>query len=283
MVLPREQTNFVIDSREYHTPAPIGPQFLWEAIPGLQTMPFMVHTRVDNCYPDIERIAGYKRKVGKDKDLDWPARMFGQFEPLRQAFRVVKWPQHMILWGRKLTVIDIRHKTATLENGEDIHWNRLLSTIPLPVLLGVLGKVSAEEVRYVGDVEPPCAPIWFQKGDYNGLMPAEVKPEDMFVNYLSSPESPMYRMTWQGDTWWAEGLKQPEGFWVGSHLRNPETFMLSPGKIYSDDWEGVQAMQKLEKFGVFCFGRFGAWSGDELLHDTYKKAVRWSSTQRWTR
>jgi hypothetical protein len=94
-------------------------------------------------------------------------------------------------------------------------------------------------------------------------------PEDvLYVNYLSNPDVPSYRVCDRfGERHW-EGL---------TDMGLAPTKMLKPGKIHphphTEMWR-----QMLSTYDIYCFGRYATWRPDELVHETYREIVQWANS-----
>lgn len=217
-----------------------GPQYLWEAPPGLsvQCRSFTVFTTIDGrrADEDPDRVARYKAKVHKTLDAsDWRTQfryeMTG-YEPLLSNERVQ--------YGMRVS--RIHRGMRCLEIGaQRFHYDRLISTIPLYALLGLLGMMD---------------PGLLYKRIYVKTVQASRVNDNMIVNYVSDDDSVIYRETWRGDHITYESLTPLPGWRA-----------LAPGKIYR---HGIteDLLAELEHSGIYCCGRFATWNPEELAHES---------------
>jgi len=91
------------------------------------------------------------------------------------------------------------------------------------------------------------------------LPPDSPVVEGLYVNYLSNPAVEAYRCTDRNGERHYESLTKFPG------LRPQRT--LVPGKIYPAPHTAALRAQ-LERFNIFCFGRYATWTPDELVHQT---------------
>lgn len=221
----------------------LGPQYLWEPLPGLEHTTFNVYTHVDGRVATPEAVARYKAKVGKQHDgADWLA----QFEPCMPGYEAVL-PDVAVEYGKVVDMIDLNTKQLFMQDGRIHAFDFVLSTIPLFALLKMLPDMKPLSLSY--------APIYVRSEV------ATVEPSiggwmspDMYVNYLSNEDS-SYRETYRGGTRYLESLKPNGGR------------KLVPGKIYPD-FRVPHLHMNLNSAGLFNFGRFATWNSEELAHDT---------------
>lgn len=224
-------------------PRQFGPQYLWEPISLLPCASFEVTTHVDGMPATDDAVMAYKRKVGKEQDAgDWRA----QFQPSMTGWSVVL-PPSRVEYGRRIISIDRVSRKLSMANGDEVPYDLLLSTIPLYALLSLAGLP-----------EPPdklaFKPIYVSSTD-------ALRADGMYVNYISDPETPIYRQTWRDAALHRESL----------HATEDVTIKITPGKIYQHPAVPA-ALQTLAAYGIHTFGRFASWNPDELAHETYRHA-----------
>jgi hypothetical protein len=230
-------------------PRQFGPQYLWEAIPGLRCTQFTVTTHVDGLPGTDESIRAYKRKVGKEQDAgDWRS----QFKETMCGFYPTL-PPSRVEYGRRITAIDRVSRKLSMAGGEEVAYDLLISTIPLYALLSLAG------------VPEPSDKLQF-KPIYVSSEPA-LPLDGMYVNYISAEDTPIYRVTWRDGAMHQESLTAAEGV----------TIKITPGKIYPHD-SVPETLQLLYAYGIKTFGRFASWNPDELAHETFRQAREFGVT-----
>ena len=230
-----------------HLDTRIGPQYLWKPIPGVPSESFSVTTLVDGVPATPETILRYKRKIGKETDGgNWGI----QFE-----HKTVGWtsnlPRPRVEYDRMVRMIDLAGRTLGLaEPWGTVEYDILVSTIPLPALLGLLITGPAySEFKF--------DPIYMAEE----LLPDPV--EGMTLDYLSDPADPWYRVTLSGSKRFRESI-HPQ----------PGCRKIMPGKIHINSLN-ESILATLELSCCFCFGRFATWRPDELAHETWGQIERW--------
>jgi hypothetical protein len=231
-----------------------GAHYLWQPLPGLPCTPVDVHTTVDNQAPEEDAIRRYKEKVGKMSDIiDWN----GQFKEHQTGWEIADVPGSVVDYSQFVQSVNWKTRTLTLRDVGAVAYDMLVSTIPLPALLRLLGGPA---------LDPVNRPI------YVSVTPAPARPRvrGLHVDYCSTIGDPVYRKTNR------HGLElHRESLEVVSD--GPCT-PLYPGKIYVHP--RVPALQHaLIARHIFCFGRNATWSPDELAHETYANILEWK--QRW--
>lgn len=235
-----------------------GTNYLWEPlnIPGLKLRPVDVVTRVDGKEPTEESIQRYKNKIGKsDEGKDeWGL----QFKTKTTGYVIESYPTANVEYGSYVTGIDMNtHKmeVTTSERKKYFTYDMLFSTIPLNRLLETIEGLNARH---------PLETLFKYKPIYVKIvpLPPEISlPSNAFyVNYLSDPTIQPYRYCDKMGERHYESLT-PIGF---PHKK------LFPGKIWTSP--GVdKILKELRSHGIYCFGRYGAWQPNELIHQTYQK------------
>jgi hypothetical protein len=222
-----------------------GPQYLWTPIPKLPCVEFPVVTQVDGRDATDEAILAYKRKVGKEQDKsDWRS----QFRPVMRGFDATL-PAPRVEYGMRVDKINLLSRQLHV-NGEVLPYDWLVSTIPLPAILGLCGKTIPKDNPFES------------RAIYVTQMPAEAKSY-MNVNYISDPTTPVYRVTIRSGVQFTESLEPI----ANSHR-------LIPGKIYKHNLSPTYRAE-LFQARVMTVGRYGAWNPEELAHETYANVRDW--------
>lgn len=235
-----------------------GTNYLWEPLLDIPCRAFSVVTHVDGRVPTGASIAAYKLKVNKVGDGgDWSR----QFQHETIGYEIDEMPQIPIFYQRRIVEIDpVRHRV--IDGAGFIHtYDKLVSTIPLPSLLDLVAEqlvTSPSMWKFRSD------PVYVKIGP---RPPDAPYPEDvLYVNYLSNPDVPPYRVCDRfGERHW-EGL---------TDMGLAPTKLLKPGKIHpyphTETWRKLLATHE-----IYCFGRYATWRPDELVHETYREIVQWT-------
>jgi len=234
-----------------------GTVYLWEDVPHLVTKPIKILTCVDGTEATEESVRRYKTKIGKAQDMyHWR----WQFPHESTGHDIVNVPEvhPPLVYGDHID-IDIRHHRIYLDWGHSkgvlLFYDWLISTIPLPEFI----KLAGLEYRWSMSTVCKSEPIYVWTTPQ--VVPA--KGYDIEVNYSSDPSDPVYRTTSRGGRMHQESMR-------GDWTTQPPDKVINPGKIWrTPDVERI--ISTLLSDNVACFGRYGAWSPDELLHDTYAR------------
>lgn len=234
-----------------------GANYLWTPLPGIDCRKFTVITRVDGQIPNIENVMAYKIKIGKDTDLmTWEK----QFQPEMKGYDFAALPPTRIQYGKRATEIDRINHVIAFANGEEIHYDFLVSTIPLYSLLSLIGmpepagRLQFKPIFFKVMSRPPDAPY---------------SPEVMYVNYISDANIVPYRYCDR------DGERHYESIIPYPGAVSSKRF--APGKIYPHT--GVpDVLEYLAGFGIQTFGRYGSWNPDELVHETWARIAEWKET-----
>jgi hypothetical protein len=225
-----------------------GPQYLWTPVGTLPHREFTVYTSVDGKVPTEESILAYKHKVGKEHDnSDWRA----QFVQVMPGYECAL-PPNRVEYGRRIIHINWDTHRLNMADSRSEPYDALISTVPLDSLLSMCGFKQVEDNRL------KSRPIY---------LATEASPTpthgNMFVDYVADPGTAVYRRTGRDDQVHVESLH------FQAHL---PTVKILPGKIYPHpDVEAL--LVRLRLIDIYCLGRFGTWSPDELAHETYRNAV----------
>ena len=234
-----------------HLETRMGPQYLWEPIPGVESISFPVRTLVDGKIPTYDSILAYKRKIGKQDDGgDWGE----QFR-----YKTTGWhsalPVPRVEYNSHVRGVDLSAHSLLMDNDRIISYDLLVNTIPLDFFLNLCA--TSPRVHYPWKQNP----IYMSTG-VQGI-PME---EGMILNYLSDPATPTYRETAVPGKMFYESL-EPQ----------PSAVKIMPGKIHPHQ-ESEDVLRSLRMFDVYCFGRFATWRPDELAHETWKHIDAWKGT-----
>jgi hypothetical protein len=232
-----------------HLETRVGPQYLWEPIPGVKSESFPVTTTVDGMPPTPESILAYKQKIGKaDDGGDWG---------LQFQYETIGWssflPKPRIEYNQTVRMVDLLGRCLGMADWTTIEYDLLINTIPMPAFLSmmIVGPEYRDEFR--------SDPI------YMTSHPAPAPVEGMILNYVSGPDLPCYRETRSGHDVFYESLCPSEG-----------SRRILPGKIHPHR-ENETILGVLQTYDCFCFGRFATWRPDELAHQTWKEIEQWKN------
>ena len=236
-----------------HLETRMGPQYLWEPIPGVESYSFPVMTLVDGRPPTGDAILAYKQKIGKEHDGgDWGL----QFQHMMTGYHS-QLPIPRIEYNRRVVSVDLANHRLLLSDDAVIDYDVLINTIPLNVFLSLCY------------IPPIVIDPWRHDVIHMRIEPLGRNVYDgMVLNYLSDPKDRYYRLTtWQAQAF-AETLHPVPG-----DITRP----LIPGKIHTHR-ESERVLKDLSVFDTFCFGRFATWRPDELAHETWKQIMAWRGT-----
>jgi len=236
-----------------HMETRIGPQYLWEPIPGsVFDQSFPVTTLVDGTKPTPEKILAYKKKIGKENDGgDWG---------LQFQYRSIGWysqlPKPRVEYDQMVMAIDIVSKRLKMKGSVDIPYDVLVSTIPMPAMLDLLSKglPFPQMDSKVAGISFKMDPIYMRIEASN-----DSEEDGMLMNYLTAPHVPWYRVTLTGGRLFFESLTNQK-----------DCKRIYPGKIHPHP-HNETIIKDLQSFDIFCYGRFATWRPDELAHQTWKE------------
>lgn len=242
-----------------------GANYLWKPIPGLSCREFPVITHVDGEPATAASIRRYKEKVGKgDEPQDsW----WAQFQEHTTGYEFTSLPPAEIQYGMRVVEILADRRCVVWSNGVVMSYDFLVSTIPLFSLLDLLGEVG-DALRRWTDGRLTYQPIYVRA--MARPPDARYPPETLYVNYLSDPTLEPYR-------WCDRGAERHyEGLTAMGAVPNKK---LVPGKI-RDLPSGIRlsVMDRLNRMGIYCFGRYASWNSDELVHQTWRQ-IDWFAGQ----
>jgi hypothetical protein len=227
----------------------IGPQYLWEPIPGVESYAFPVETLVDGLPPTDAAILAYKRKIGKDNDGgDWEL----QFQHQTQGW-FSKLPVPRVEYNRQVRAVDLSNHRLLMAADVVIEYDVLISTIPLDAFLRMC--VISPPVHYPWKQDKIYVVTETSAGSYAGMQ----------LNYLSDPNNRFYRSTLTANKVYHETL---------TPLPDDGAKQLPVGKIHSHP-QSEDVLKALKVFDTYCFGRFATWRPDELAHQTWKHIDLW--------
>ena len=234
-----------------------GTNYLWKDLPCFKTKRVKVVTRVDDEPASEASVTRYKNKIGKGHERsaqDWGL----QFAPESEGFLVMAVPYANVHYGQKVVSVDLDSKWVVTQNAS-YKYERLFNTLPLPEFMRMAGLANAYPLETLFKFKPVFVRVV--------PIPPEAplhRADVIFVNYVSNPLIEPYRYCDK----YAERERHyesltPIGF---PHKR------IYPGKIW-DDPQVPEIRHELSQKGVFCYGRYGAWKPNELLHETYAEVV----------
>jgi hypothetical protein len=242
-----------------------GTNYFWEPIPIFQTKPMKIVTRIDDLFPTEDSIRRYKNKIGKgdEKVSDWGL----QFQPESTGYFLNELPNEEIAYCHRIVHINLMDKIVNTEfstgkpdeySTVTFTYSHLFNTLPLKDFLVLAGL----------DHKYPVNTLFKSRAVYVRIVPkppeAPFNDNFIYVNYLSNPLIEPYRFCDRFGERHYESL-MPIGF---PHKK------LYPGKIWAAP-EIEDILHDLSIQNVHCFGRYGRWNPNELLHETYKEIVSW--------
>lgn len=243
-----------------------GTQYLWNDIPELETKKITVHTTVDGRTANEKSVRRYKAKIGKEGDMsNWGL----QFKEWTTGYEIERVPQMegSICYGDTIDV-DINHNRIyvnwTPGSGYFLFYDWLINTVSLPSFATMARLQSSFAVETIFKSEP----IYIWVVPMVDELVKEKNVDFMNVNYISDPSVPWYREAERREMMHYESLQRDIPKLAGVLHDIMPTRVLRPGKIWTcPEVDGMK--QWLMENGVACFGRYGAWFPDELLHETY--------------
>jgi hypothetical protein len=237
-----------------------GTNYLWEPIGGLECRSFQVITEVDGQEANEDSVARYKAKIGKGYDMAWG----DQFLNVSVGYDLVQQPDVQVQYNKRAVSINPDKRRVVWGDGRVTPYDVLLSTIPLYALIGllrehVLGETLLRNIGSAFKFDPIFVRVSPRPLD------AKYPPETVYVNYLSDPRVPAYRICDR------DGSRHYESLTGGGVI---PTKKIVPGKIHPIDRASLEsAHTALSSYGIRCFGRFAAWNPNELVHQTYHQIL----------
>jgi hypothetical protein len=239
------------------TPKFYGANYLWRPIPGVACRHVEVRTTIDGKTPTVEGIRAYKKRIGKEHELTAPGELtllqMTQFKPSMDGYEIERWPASRITYAARVSSISAEHRQIRV-NDSTLNYDLLVSTIPLPSILSMMGQRGLNGIFRSQKIKVRVRPTTTPFGD--GLL---------WVDYVTDPAFEEYRRTVRGQEIHDETLGNFPG----------EQRVLTPGKIW-DTPRSQEFLEELESRDIYCFGRYGAWRSDELVHHTVKRIWTWA-------
>lgn len=260
----------VLDSASKDTP----PNYTWGVnylhakvpAPGLKLEMFPILTHMDGKPFTPAAAKKYKDKIGKSWEL--MVDPGSQFRPMTRGYQIRKWPKLGIQWNSQVNRVDLDNRVVLTSDGRSQEWDLLVNTLPLHLFYTMCGRGF--------DVPPQYDPIYVvpvsDPDDMHDVPKVVTKRGMLYVNYVSDLADPVYRWSqWRGVEH-RESIVNPET-WADP----PDTYTtLWPGKLHP--WsERKEILEWLQSRKATCFGRFGRWDPEELLHQTWEAVVNWSN------
>lgn len=237
-----------------------GANYLWEPLEGLECRPFTVVTHVDGAAPTITSVARYKVKIGKGYETPVDL-MRSQFREEMTGYDLVTVPESRVQYNCRAVEINLSGRRVIWSDGRITPYDILVSTIPLYALINLMSHDLLEVPKDVWTKAFQFQPIFVK---VTQRPPDARYPEDvLYVNYLSDPAVDPYRLCDRFGERHYEGL---------TNMGVLPSKRLVPGKIHPLPDEVVRELAPwLRTHDIHCFGRFGAWAPDELVHQTYRR------------
>ena len=241
-----------------------GANYLWHPLDGHRCREFSILTLIDGQDPEPNAIVRYKRKVGRICTVGEAREMLdGQFKRDQMGYDLLDIPDDptRIYYNCHVDGIDPNTRHVHMNDGaRAIPYDRLVSTIPLPLLLRLLGWTQTPESVW------GYRPIWVTKVPHE-THSEHAKRADLIVGYDSLPENSYYRWSERDGGRSYEGMERMRAF--------AEMRKLVPGKIYPSPFRDA-VLSELEKVGIFPFGRYATWTPGELVHETFAQMKEWA-------
>lgn len=241
-----------------------GANYLWEPIPGLRCREMRVFTVIDNERPTIEGIRRYKKRIGKDDEVMTEVgaerALNSQFCYDSLGYELLAYPPSDIVYNAHILNIAMSGHYINFRNGQALAYDYLVSTIPLPSLMGMIG------------VQGINGAFRQQTVKVRSLRSTMTEPGVIRVNYITDPQRQAYRATYRN------GLVQEETLDRKFHEDIGEFHTLTPGKI----WDSPRALEMraiVDYHDIITFGRYGSWDSDELVHMTVRRILEWAKRE----
>lgn len=237
-----------------------GTNYLWAPLEGLECRELSVLTEVDGKAPTDAAIRAYKQKIGKGWEQTWGT----QFAHAQTAYDLVSLPESRVEYNMRAVAINPIERRVVWSNGTISFYDTLVSTIPLYALIQLLkeselGQVLAYRTQGQFRFDPIFVKVTTRPPD------AKARGVDIYVNYNSDPDVPVYR------TCDRDGSRHYESLISVGQI---PTRKIVPGKIHAIDPDitrGVHAL--LGSHHIHCFGRFATWDPEELVHQTHRRIL----------
>jgi hypothetical protein len=162
-----------------------------------------------------------------------------------------------VMYGQVVVKVDM-HEHYVHTTTDHFEYEHLISTLPLNLFMTMAGLENCYPVKTMFKYKPVYVKVVDKPPE------AEYSDRVFYVNYLSNPLQEPYRYCDRFGERHYESLT-PIGF---PHKK------LYPGKIWNDPMV-PEVLSRLSEVDVACFGRYGSWSPNELIHETYHKLVQW--------
>ncbi len=231
-----------------------GTNYLWEDIPGFDTMRMKVVTHVDGFPATEKAIQRYKNKIGKGHETssDWGL----QFQPTSTGYFIKGYPDTKdIHYDERVLVVDLEERYVITESSnrtrQSYRYRTLISTIPLPMLV----LTTALHLKY------PVSNFTSKPVYVYRTIPEEMTMllDYVYVNYVSDPTKPYYR--------YCDRFGERHYEALTPYTKNMTE--MKPGKIWYNA-QAAEILSLMEQHNVFCFGRYGRWESNQLLHESYE-------------
>lgn len=237
-----------------------GANYWWSPIAGLECREFKVITTIDGDPATPESIHAYKTRVGKAHETyTRPGMVAAQFEHESIGYAPLEFPApRNIRYRAHVVSIDPFRKQVSLRDGENIPYERVISTVPLPALRAMVDAAVLTPFDVLNFRSTPIYVV--EKKEY-------VRARDyVWVDYRTAGSA--YRATTHLDgSLHLEYAEPPRG---------ALSKKLLPGRIY--DVNHTRALvHELSLLNIHCFGRYARWDSDELLHQTDADLKRWAT------
>jgi|SaaInlStandDraft_3_1057020.scaffolds.fasta_scaffold00275_34 hypothetical protein len=155
-----------------------------------------------------------------------------------------------------ITDINIYNKVIKIKDGDDIKYDKLISTIAMPIFMNISG-----EGRCTFDYRPI-----FTKTEYGFRTHND---NSITLEYFPDPAVHYYRKTYHNEKCEVvtESLEQAKGFY----------HKIFPGKIRinTEQQEHLNLFSiAMRKQGIYFFGRYAQWDPKVLITDVYENITK---------
>jgi hypothetical protein len=158
-----------------------------------------------------------------------------------------------------ISYIDVENRIVFARDGHSWPYERLHSTIPLPMLAGMMPRQPSVIFR--------SKPIWIESSPLSRasaeFMPV---PGEMRSHYCPGDCHNWYRLTIRGQKAQYERM---ENMVYGAFPIKPGKIWLDPANREKDEEELIHYRFYLSDHQIFLWGRYAEWKPKQLLHNVW--------------